>query len=133
MTRGSPIKDDYLETQMNRFTSLIAPCAIALFLSTGAYAADPVVTPEQIAAARTSADHEAIAAIFDQEAARLEQKVKEHEKMAQSYRSTTAGTKGANAAAMSAHCLKLSKQYAEAAKENRELAKEHRAMKDRPM
>jgi hypothetical protein len=98
-------------------------------LSSGAYAGDAVVTPEQIAAAKTPADHEAIAASYDQEAARLEEKAKEHEAMAKSYRSASTGKKGSYAAAMSAHCLNLSKKYREAAEASRAMAAEHRGMK----
>lgn len=85
------------------------------------------MTPEQIAAARTPAEHEAIAAAYEQEATRLEAKAREHEKMAQAY-SSAASKKGMASAAMHAHCAKLARQYSDAAKGNRELAKEHRAM-----
>ena len=74
-------------------------------------------------------DLPAIAAAFDQEAARLEALAKEHEKMAHSYR-TNSSKVGLESASMHAHCAKLAKQYSEAAKENRGLAKEHRAMKE---
>ena len=112
---------------MTPFKSALAAAALATMLSVVAYAADPVVTPDQIAAASTPAQHEAIAAAYDQEAAQLEAKAKEHEKMAQAY-SSGGSKKGMESASMHAHCAKLAKQYADAAKENRELAKEHRAM-----
>jgi hypothetical protein len=113
---------------MNRFVTMLSAGAVAIMLSTSAYAADAVVSPEQIAAAKTPADHEAIAAAFDQEAARLEAKAKEHDAMSKSYRSAATGKKGMNAAAMSAHCLKLATKYREAAEENRAMAAEHRKM-----
>jgi hypothetical protein len=112
---------------MTPLKSALAAAALATMLSVVAYAGDPVVTAEQITAARTPAEHEAIAAAYDQEAARLEAKAKEHEKMAQAY-SSAASKKGMGSASMHAHCAKLAKQYADAANENRELAKEHRAM-----
>jgi hypothetical protein len=112
---------------MNRFVEMMSAGAVAILLSGGASAAEPVVTPAQIAAARTPADHEAIAAAYDKEAAVLEAKAGEHEQMAKAY--SSAGTKtGMDSASMHAHCAKLARQYSAAAAENRELAKQHRAM-----
>jgi len=112
---------------MNRFVAMMSAGAVAMLLSGGAMAAEPVVTPAQISAATTAADHEAIAAAYDKEAAGLETKAKQHEQMAKAY--SSAGTKkGMDSASMHAHCAKLAKQYSEAAAENRELAKQHRAM-----
>jgi hypothetical protein len=117
------------EFTMKRLVAIFSAGAVALMLSSGAQAADPVVTAAQIEAAKTPADHEAIAAAFDQEAARLEALANDHEKMAHTYRSMSS-KKGMASASMHAHCAKLAKRYQEAAQENRELAKEHRAMKD---
>jgi hypothetical protein len=112
---------------MNRFVSMMSAGAVAILLSGVAFAAESVVTPAQIAAATTAADHEAIAAAYDKEATALEAKAREHEQMAKTY--SSAGTKkGMDSASMHAHCAKLAKQYSEAAAENRELAKLHRAM-----
>jgi len=114
---------------MKRLVTLLSAGAVALMLSSGVWAAgDAVVTPAQIEAAKTSADHEAIATAYDKEAANLEAMAKDHEVMAKSYGTAAAGTKGANAAAMSAHCNKLVTQYKAAAKENRDLAAAHRQM-----
>ena len=116
---------------MNRFMSSLgaATLVLALSLSPESFAADPGVSSQQIAAAKTPAEHEAIAAAYEQEAARLEAKAQEHDAMARSYRSAWSGSKGTNAAAMSAHCLKLATRYREAAEENRAMAAEHRKMK----
>ena len=121
---------------MSRLVSIVSAGAVAIMLTSGAYAADPavkaaqpVVTAAQIEAAKTPADHEAIAAAFDQEATRLEALAKEHQKMADSYR-VTSSKRGMASASMHAHCANLVKRYQEAAQENRELAKEHRAMKN---
>jgi hypothetical protein len=112
---------------MNRFEAMMSAGAVAILLSGGAMAAEPVVTPAQISAATTPADHEAIAKAYDAEAASLEAKAREHEQMAKAY--SGAGSKmGMDSAAMHAHCAKLARQYSEAAAENRELAKQHRAM-----
>ena len=112
---------------MSPLKTAVAAAAVAAVLSFGAYAGESGVTPDQIAAAETPAQHEAIASAFEQEAARLEAKAKEHERMAQAYRSA-ASKKGMNEASMRAHCAKLARQYADAAAENRALAKEHRSM-----
>ena len=114
---------------MNRFVSIISAGALAMMLSGGVYAADAGVTSAQIEAAKTPADHEAIAASFEQEAVRLEALAKEHDKMAKTYQGTSS-KRGIASASMHAHCANLAKKYREAAQENRDLAKEHRAMKD---
>lgn len=112
---------------MNRFVTMMSAGAVAILLSGGALAAGSVVTPAQISAATTPADHEAIAAAYDKEAASLEAKAREHEQMAQAYGSA-GSKKGMDSASMHAHCAKLASQYRAAAAENRELAKQHRAM-----
>jgi hypothetical protein len=114
---------------MNRLITMLSAGVAAVMLSGSAWAADAtMVTPAQIEAAKTSADHEAIAASYDNEAAQLEAMAKKHEGMARSYRAAAAGAKGANPAAMSAHCNKLITQYKAAAQENRDLAAAHRQM-----
>jgi hypothetical protein len=98
-------------------------------LSSGAWAAgDVMVTPAQIEAAKTPADHEAIAASYDKEAAQLESMAKEHEAMARTYRAAATGMKGANPAVMASHCNKLVTEYKAAAQQNRDLAAAHRQM-----
>jgi hypothetical protein len=114
---------------MKRLVMIASAAVATLMMSGGAYAAgEPVVTPAQIEAAKTAADHEAIAAAYDKEAARLEALAKEHEVMARTYTASAASLKGMNGPAMAAHCNKLSAEYAAAAKENRELAAAHRQM-----
>lgn len=114
---------------MNRLVAIISAGAVAVMLSGGAQAEDSAVTTAQIEAATTPSDHEAIAAGFDQEAARLEALAADHQKMADAYKDA-GSKKGMASASMRAHCAKLAKKYAEAAQENRALAQEHRAMKD---
>ena len=82
------------------------------------------VTEAQIAAARTPADHEAIAAKYDAEAQAADEMVANHEAMAKAYKAV--GAKGTQS--MASHCNRLVAQYREAAKEYRALATEHRAM-----
>lgn len=87
-----------------------------------AQAAD--VTEAQIAAAKTPADHEAIAAQYDAEAKAADEMAANHESMGKSYKA--AGFKGTQS--MAAHCNRLVTKYQDAAKEYRGLAAEHRAM-----
>jgi hypothetical protein len=82
------------------------------------------VTEAQIAAVRTPADHEAIAAKYDAEAKVADEMVANHESMAKAYKA--AGAKGTQS--MASHCNRLVTQYREAAKEYRALATGHREM-----
>jgi hypothetical protein len=113
--------------EMNRFVAMMSAGAVAILLSGGVAAAESVVTPAQISAAKTPADNEAIARAYDAEAASLEARAKQHEQMAKAY--SSAGSKmGMDSASMHAHCANLAKRYSEAAAENRALAKQHRAL-----
>ena len=112
-----------------RFNSMFAASIVAagLVFSVAtpvsiAQAAD--VTEAQIAAARTPADHEAIAARYDAEAKAADEMAANHESMAKAYKA--AGAKGTQS--MASHCNRLVTQYREAATEYRALATEHRAM-----
>jgi hypothetical protein len=106
----------------------VATLAIAALLSFEVSASgvpvarlDPVV----IAAAKTKAEHEAIADAYDAEAVAAENKVKLHAEMSRSYRDF--GTKPPWNA-MSSHCRQLQEQYRSVAKLNRQLAGEHRGI-----
>ena len=83
------------------------------------------VTEAQITAARTPADHEAIAAAYDAEAKAADEMAANHESMAKAYKS--AGGKGGTQSMVS-HCGRLVTQYRAAAQEYRALATEHRAL-----
>ena len=113
---------------MNTHNHLLAAMATALtlFLAVpGSATAD--VTEAQVAAAKTPADHEAIAKAYDAEAAAAEAKAKAHEGMARTYRAG-GGTPKANPTAMVGHCDRLMKSYSAAAVEYRALAAEHRKL-----
>jgi hypothetical protein len=84
------------------------------------------VTEGQIAAARTAADHEVIAASYDAEAKAAEVKAAEHESMAKAY-AGAGGMKSGRDALMS-HCSRLAREYRSVAREYRLLSAEHRAM-----
>src|SRR5262245_4960986 len=72
--------------------------------------------------ARTKADHEPLAAHYEQEAQALQDKAAAHETMAQMYQR---GAYGKTATTLTQHREFLARTYREAAKENLELAKEH--------
>lgn len=111
---------------MNR-TNLFAAVTLAAasLLAFDVSAATPPVgalNPVTVTAAKTKADHDAIAAAYESEAVAAEQKAQMHVEMAAKYRDF--GTKPPWNA-MASHCTQLKKQYLETAKLNRELAAEH--------
>jgi hypothetical protein len=112
-----------MKLQKNSLAALAA--VVALCLATPLPAAAEV-TEAQIAAARTPADHEAIAKAFEEDAATADAKAKEHEAMALTYRS--AGGPKSNTNSMVRHCKRLVKDYTDAAADYRALAAEHRGM-----
>jgi len=113
-----------MNTRNNLFAAMAA--ALTLFLAVpGPATAD--VTEAQIAAAKTPADHEAIAQAYDAEAAAADAKSKAHEGMARTYRAG-GGAPKASSAAMTGHCDRLMKSYSSAAAEYRALAAEHRKL-----
>jgi hypothetical protein len=98
--------------------------AAALFAFDASAATPPAgsLDPVTVTAAKTKADHEAVAAAYEAEAVAAEQKAQMHVEMAAKYRDF--GTKPPWSA-MSSHCAQLKKQYLMTAKLNRELADEH--------
>jgi hypothetical protein len=109
------------------FAASIVAVGLVLSVSTPIATAQAAeVTEGQIAAARTAADHEVIAASYDAEAKAAEAKAAEHKSMANAYQGAT-GMKSSRDALMS-HCNRLATDYRAAAKEYRSLATEHRAM-----
>jgi hypothetical protein len=115
---------------MKRLVMMLSAGTVALMLSSGAWASGAEhVDSAQIAAAKTTADHEAIAKSYDAEAVAADAKATAHESMAKTYR-TGGAPKGSNTAhtAMAGHCEKLVKQYRGVAEENRLLAAAHRQM-----
>jgi hypothetical protein len=77
--------------------------------------------------AKTSADHEAIAARYDKQAAAAKKEAEIHRKMEKSYSVGGASGKGA-ATALPQHCAALAKHYDDLAQEYTTLAKAHRDM-----
>lgn len=112
---------------MNMHKHLLAVLAtvVALGLSTPTFATD-VVTEEQIASARTPADHQAIAKAYEAEATVAESTAQGHDKMAQTYK--IGGAPKGSSAPMASHCERLAESYRAAATEYRALASEHRKL-----
>ena len=81
---------------------------------------------DKIAAARTAADHEAIAAWYDDQAKEAEQKAAEHKKMGEAYKKEPGGI--SSKTHFHEHCEALVKNYTAEAKEYRSLAAAHRQM-----
>lgn len=86
---------------------------------TGAVASDVDIN-ELIQNADTSEDHTNIAIYYEQQAALMESKVRQHETMAKSYKRTS------KRKARPQHCTNLAEKFMEAAEEYKALAAEHR-------
>ena len=81
---------------------------------------------EQIAAAKTPADHEAIAKWYDDQAAEAQRKAEEHQKMGAAYKKEPGAI--ASKTHFHEHCEALVRNYTAEAKEYRALAAAHRQM-----
>jgi len=116
-----------MNARSNLFAALFAATSLLAFAPSqaGDKSDGSTVTAAQIEAARTPADHEAIARAYDAEAAALERKAEAHEAMAKIY--LGGGAPKAHSPSMTSHCERLVTQYRGAAKEARALAVEHRA------
>lgn len=84
-----------------------------------------VLDPANIAAAKTAAQHEAIAKAYEAEAATFEKRAASHASLAKTY--SVPGTKPVNTE-MAKHCSKLSEELQAAAADSRALAAEHRRL-----
>jgi hypothetical protein len=106
---------------------LVTTLAVAIALPTfRAAAADCSGLEAKIAAAKTAADHEAIAACYDDMAKEAQAKSTEHKEMGAAYKK-----QGGHAVAklgMPHHCDYFTKTFAQEAKTYEEMAKAHREM-----
>jgi hypothetical protein len=101
---------------------------LALNLAPGeqAFAAgDTARSVEMISNAKTKADHEALAASYEEEAKTLAAKAEEHRDMAKAYSKFGHMTEKHN---FVKHCEALAEKYSNAAKEDPALAKLHRGL-----
>ena len=119
---------------MNRKSSLLmlGACAglLALSLSLGGYALsagqESSSLVQKIESAKTRADHEALAAFYEQEAKTAQAKAEQHQEMAEHYKKGFGY--GNSKATLIQHCNYIARKYQEAAKENLALAKLHREL-----
>ena len=97
--------------------------------SVRAFAKHHMGMPDMITAAKTSADHEKLAAEYERESQAARAKADEHAKMAEAYRK--AGGALIEKLHFDQHCDSLAKSYAAMASEFEALAKaEHEAAKE---
>jgi hypothetical protein len=111
---------------MKRSVVMLSMVLAMLGLSCGAWAAKAnPLDPATIAAAKTPAQHEAIAKAYEAEAAALEKTAEMHKNMAQTY-----GQPGGKPwqAAQAKHCDNVTTSLKAAAEEERALAAEHHKM-----
>ena len=110
---------------MKRLIAVVTAGVVVLAISGIAWAASGAgVTPAQITAAKTAADHEAIAKAYEEAAVSLGSKVATHEAMGTTY---NLGVKPAYIG-LSKHCEALEQDFKAAAAETRALAVEHHKM-----
>ena len=104
----------------------IALGGIALSGCAGVATAPSPALQQQIEAARTRADHEALVAYYDRQAAAARANGAEHRKMAKSYQGRFASGRGG--ASMPAHCNAIVSSYESIAAEYDGMAAAHRQM-----
>ena len=92
-----------------------------------AVAAQDVDIDKMIAAAKTAADHQAIADYYKQQAKEAQEQADRHKKMAQEYGMASIGRQ-ATKTHFHQHCEALVRNYESAAKEYNDLAKMHEEM-----
>src|SRR6266702_6628389 len=111
---------------MKRSVMMLSASLAALGLSCGALTASAAVPdPATVAAAKTPADHEAIAKAYEKEATSLEKMAAMHKNLGETY-----GQPGGKPwqAAQAKHCDSVATSLKAAAQEERALAAEHRNM-----
>lgn len=113
---------------MNRLTKV--SIGLQLLLAAGLLGAGPAWAEE--APAMTKAQHEEMAASYENEAKELEVKIGQHERAAKVYETMHAGREKQHAGQQgaAAHCRNLVKSYQGAVRDARELAKHHHMMAD---
>lgn len=100
------------------------------FQAVPATAESASVTGTGVSGAKTAAEHEALAATYDEEAAQAKAQAGEHRRMAEAYKGQAAVTGGkvTAASAMPQHCAALAKTFDEQAKMYGEMAAGERAL-----
>ena len=116
---------------MKRLTATIFAMALMLSLALsmsprGTSATEDTEMEQMISSAKTAADHEALATMYEKEAAEAKAKAAEHTKMAEAYKKQ--GGALIEKLHIDTHCIALAKSYEQAAKEYAALAKAEREM-----
>ena len=109
-----------------RIASVLLLIGIALTGCAGVATVPSPALQQQIEAARTRADHEALVTYYDREAAAARTKAAEHRKMARSYQGMVLGGRGGSS--MPAHCNAIVSSYEGIASEYDGMAASHRQM-----
>lgn len=78
--------------------------------------------------AQTRADHEAVAKLYDEEAAQLDRKAADHRRLASHYHKGLGIHQKASSASLAKHCDNLVENYQASAADLREMANLHRAV-----
>jgi hypothetical protein len=116
---------------MKRLATTISAMALLVTLAIsmsprGTSATEDMEMEQMISSAKTAADHEALAAMYEKEAAEAEAKAAEHTKMAEAYKKQ--GGALIEKLHLDLHCIALAKSYERAGKEYAALAKAEREM-----
>ena len=118
-----------MNTRMNGiFYRILAVAFLAMSVSMGAFAqaaSIPTELADQITAAKTKTDHEAIASVFDKQSETDKAMAARHLSMATAY--IYAPWTKVSGPAMVKHCKDLAKNYKASAANNADMAKMHRA------
>jgi hypothetical protein len=104
-----------------------AVLAVAMLTLVGCAAEAPVKPAgleQKIETARTRADHEEIASLYEQQAGTDKAAAERHRRLARTYERSWTDRGGQTN--MARHCENLARTYQQAAEENLALAKEHR-------
>ncbi len=115
-------------TQRWWFRVITVACfAMSASLAASAQAvSNPITLADQVMAAKTKADHEALASAFDKQAEADKSMAERHQSLAKAY--TSAPWAKGSGAAMVKHCKSLTKAYRESASSNTDMAKMHRSV-----
>lgn len=106
--------------------ALLLLIGIGLSGCAGFATSPPAAIQQQIEAARTPADHEALASYYVKEAASARAGADNHRRMGRAYQLAPAGNRGAGS--MPAHCNATAASYQEIASRFDAMAAEHRQM-----
>lgn len=117
---------------MRAISRWIVSSAVALALAAGAFiaaGAEPISHDQlmhKVQSAKTRADHEEIAAIYEQQAATDRAAAENHRRMERLYKGFDPSQGGRASGQMALHCKNLAEGYARAAEEHGALAQLHR-------